>query len=78
MVNESWPICNENLTVDDTLEIVIQVNGKLRARLTVAADTDEKTLKELAFNEPKIAKFISDQKIKKTIIVPRKLINIVT
>ncbi|GIT35276.1 MAG: hypothetical protein Ct9H300mP4_15950 [Gammaproteobacteria bacterium] len=44
----------------------------------MAADTDEKTLKELAFNEPKIAKFISDQKIKKTIIVPRKLINIVT
>ena len=78
VVNESWPIYNENLTVDDTLEIVIQVNGKLRARLNVAADTDEKTLKELAFNEPKIAKFISDQKIKKTIIVPRKLINIVT
>ncbi len=78
VVNESWPIYNENLTVDDTLEIIIQVNGKLRARLNVAADTDEKTLKELAFNEPKIAKFISDQKIKKTIIVPRKLINIVT
>ena len=78
VVNESWPIYNENLTVDDTLEIVIQVNGKLRARLNVAANTDEKTLKELAFNEPKIAKFISDQKIKKTIIVPRKLINIVT
>ena len=78
VVNESWPIYNENLTVDDTLEIVIQVNGKLRARLNVPANTDEKTLKELAFNEPKIAKFISDQKIKKTIIVPRKLINIVT
>jgi len=78
VVNESWPICNENLTVDDTLEIIIQVNGKLRARLNVAADTDEKILKELAFNDPKVAKFISDQKIKKTIIVPRKLINIVT
>ena len=78
VVNESWPIYNENLTVDDTLEIVIQVNGKLRARLNVAANTDETTLKELAFNEPKIAKFISDQKIKKTIIVPGKLINIVT
>jgi len=78
VVNESWPIYNENLTVDDTLEIVIQINGKLRARLNVAANTDERTLKELAFNEPKIAKFLANQKIKKTIIVPRKLINIVT
>ena len=78
VVNESWPIYNESLTVDDTLEIVIQINGKLRARLKVAANTDDKALKELAFKEPKIAKLISDQKIKKTIIVPRKLINIVT
>ena len=78
VVNESWPIFSENLTVDDTLEIVIQINGKLRARLHVAANTDEETLKKLAFNEPKIAKFIANQKIKKTIIVPRKLINIVT
>jgi len=78
VVNESWPIFSENLTVDDTLEIVIQINGKLRARLHVAANIDEERLKELAFNEPKIAKFIANQKIKKTIIVPRKLINIVT
>jgi len=78
VVNESWPICNDSLIIDDTLEIVIQINGKLRARLKVAANTDDKVLKELAFKEPKIAKLISDQKIKKTIIVPRKLINIVT
>jgi leucyl-tRNA synthetase len=78
VVNESWPIFSENLTVDDRLEIVIQINGKLRARLHVAANIDEEKLKELAFNEPKIAKFIANQKIKKTIIVPRKLINIVT
>ena len=78
MGHESWPVCSEYLTVDHTLEIVIQINGKLRARLNVAANTDEETLKELAFNEPNIAKFIANQKIKRTIIVPRKLINIVT
>ena len=78
VVHESWPVCSEHLTVDHTLEIVIQINGKLRARLNVAANTDEETLKELAFNEPNIAKFIANQKIKRTIIVPRKLINIVT
>ena len=78
VVNESWPIFNESLMIEDTLEIVIQINGKLRARLKVAADIDDKALKELALKEPKIAKLIADQKIKKTIIVPRKLINIVT
>ena len=78
VVNEQWPTFNEDLMVDDTLEIVIQINGKLRARLNVAANIDEETLKELAFNEPKIAKLIAEQTIKKTIVVPGKLINIVT
>ena len=78
VVNELWPTFNEDLTVDATLEIVIQINGKLRARLRVDANIDEETLKELAFNEPKIAKLIAEQTIKKTIVVPGKLINIVT
>ena len=78
VVNELWPTFNEDLTVDATLEIVIQINGRLRARLNVAANIDEETLKELAFNEPKIAKLIAEQTIKKTIVVPGKLINIVT
>ena len=78
VVNELWPTFNEDLMVDDTLEIVIQINGKLRARLNVAANIDEETLKELAFNEPKIAKLIAEQTIKRTIVVPGKLINIVT
>ena len=78
VVNELWPTFNEDLTVDATLEIVIQINGKLRARLNVTANIDEETLKELAFNEPKIAKLIAEQTIKKTIVVPGKLINIVT
>jgi len=78
VVNELWPTFNEDLTVDDRLEIVIQINGKLRARLNVAANIDEETLKELAFNEPKVAKLIAEQTIKKTIVVPGKLINIVT
>ena len=78
VVNELWPTFNEDLMVDDTLEIVIQINGKLRARLNVEANIDEETLKELAFNEPKIAKLIAEQTIKKTIVVSGKLINIVT
>ena len=77
-IESSWPKVQENLLEISEFELVIQINGKLRARLNVAANIDEKTLKELAFKEPKIAKLISDQKIKKTIIVPRKLINIVT
>ena len=63
--------------IDEIHEIVIQINGKLKARINVMADIDEEALTKLALSETKIIQVIGQKEIKKTIIVPGKLINIV-
>jgi leucyl-tRNA synthetase len=65
------------LTVDDEHEVVAQVNGKIRARLTVAAGTDAATLEQLARTNERIAELIDGKQIVKVIAVPDKLVNFV-
>jgi leucyl-tRNA synthetase len=74
---EPWPTYKKSALETDELEIVVQVNGKLRSRFTVAADADDDTLKEIALADERVQKFIEGQSIKKTIVVKRKLVNIV-
>jgi leucyl-tRNA synthetase len=57
--------------------MVVQVNGKLRARISVAADADEKTVREAALADPNVQKFIGDSSVRKVIVVPGKLVNVV-
>ena len=57
--------------------MVVQVNGKVRTKLTVAADIDDAALKQLALNDEKIARLVEDREPKKIIVVQRKLVNIV-
>jgi leucyl-tRNA synthetase len=73
----SWPQYLADALVADELEIVVQVNGKLRSRFQAAADTAEQTIRELALQDDRIVKFIGDKKIKKVIVVKNKLVNIV-
>jgi leucyl-tRNA synthetase len=61
----------------DTVEIPVQVNGKIRTRLSVALGLADEALKELALADPKVQEFIAGKPIKKMIIVPGKLVNIV-
>jgi len=72
-----WPLYRKDALVKEELTIVIQVNGKLRSRFTVSADTGEDTVKELALKDEKVRKFIGDSPIKKVIVVKKKLVNIV-
>lgn len=74
---EPWPTYDESQLVADKIEIVVQVNGKLRAKLKVAPDTDKAQLKELALADSKVQTFTQDKTIRKVIVVPKKLINIV-
>lgn len=75
-----WPTWDEKYLVSDEIEIVVQVNGKLRARLSVAADKagDADELQKLALEDGNVQKFVSDREIRK-VIIPKgaKLINIV-
>ncbi len=77
IIYEKWPTFEKDLMIDEIHEIVIQINGKLKARINVMADIDEEALTKLALSEAKITQAIGQKEIKKTIIVPGKLINIV-
>ncbi len=74
---EPWPKYNPALTKADTIEVPVQVNGKLRSKVTVPADTDEATLKSTALADEKIRALIEGKEIRKVIVVPGKLVNIV-
>ena len=77
IIYERWPLSQEDLIVDDVIEVVIQVNGKLRSRVVVSADKNKEELEEIALSDSKIVSFIDGKEIKKVIVVPKKLINIV-
>ena len=78
IAQQTWPDYDEAVLVEDEVEIVIQINGKMRARLNVATNADEETLKKAALTLPKIAESIAGKEIRKVVIVPNKLVNIVT
>jgi leucyl-tRNA synthetase len=64
--------------IQDTVTIVIQVNGKLRGEIELSTDSDEATVVEAAKANEKVAGYLKDQAIRKTIFVPNKLVNFVT
>ena len=78
MLNEAeWPTFDEAKTVDDTVEIVLQVMGKVRSRMTIPVDMPKDEVIALAKEDAKIQEFIGGKQIKKEIYVPGKLVNIV-
>ncbi|MGH8378602.1 MAG: leucine--tRNA ligase, partial [Gammaproteobacteria bacterium] len=73
----SWPRADETALVRDRIELVVQVNGKLRGRVAVAADADRKSVEQAALAEPNVKRFIEGKPVKKVIVVPGKLVNVV-
>lgn len=73
----AWPATDEAALVQDMIEIVVQVNGKLRARISVAADADAEEVKKLALADVNVQRFIANKVIRKTILVPGRLVNVV-
>ena len=72
-----WPVHDEKYLISDTMIIVAQVNGRVRANLTMPADASEEEIKKAAAKDSKITPYLKDNKILKTIYVPRKLVNFV-
>ena len=77
VVNERWPAVDEAALERDLLEIVVQVNGKLRGRVSVAVDADNDAVAKLALSDENVQRFVADKTIRKTIVVPGRLVNIV-
>ena len=65
------------MLIEATIEIPVQVNGKLRDRLVIAADATEQELEAAALASPKVKEFTRGKAIKKIIVVPKKLVNVV-
>lgn len=77
IVNQAWPEADGTALIQDEVQVVIQVNGKLRGKLDVPKDTDKAALEALAMNDHNVQKHIDGLNIRKVIVVPNKLINIV-
>jgi leucyl-tRNA synthetase len=77
VIDVAWPQVDESALIQDEIKIVVQVNGKLRGHITVPADADKKTLETMALNEPKVQRFTAEKTVKKVIVVPKKLVNVV-
>jgi leucyl-tRNA synthetase len=77
VIDERWPEPDAAALVKDTVEIVVQVNGRLRARIALAAGADEQVAREAALADPGVAKFVAGQPVRKLVYVPGKLLNVV-
>jgi len=77
LVDERWPEPDASALEQDRIEIVVQVNGKLRSRLSLPAEADEETAREAALADPNVAKFVGGKPVRKVIYVPGKLVNVV-
>ncbi|MBE0471323.1 MAG: leucine--tRNA ligase [Methyloprofundus sp.] len=76
-INRLWPVVDASALVQDEVQMMIQVNGKLRGKIRVATDASKETIEALALAEENVARFIDEQPVKKLIIVPKKLVSIV-
>jgi leucyl-tRNA synthetase len=74
---EAWPTYDESKIKDDEFEMVVQVNGKVRGKITVSSNTTEDEMKELAMNIENVKTYVEGKEIVKVITIPKKLVSIV-
>ncbi|MDJ0834293.1 MAG: leucine--tRNA ligase, partial [Gammaproteobacteria bacterium] len=77
VIDHRWPEHDESALVQDTLELVVQVNGKVRGKIEVAADADQAACEAAATANANVQKYIDGKELRKVIVVPKKLVNIV-
>ncbi len=77
ILNASWPELDESALVQDSIEYVVQVNGKVRGKISVAADADKATVEAVAKSNDNVQRHLDGVTIRKVIVVPNKLVNIV-
>ena len=74
---QKWPVYDEAATVQDEIEIVLQINGKVRDKLSVPADVDRAAMEKIAMEQPRVQELTAGKTVVKVICVPKKLVNIV-
>ncbi len=77
LADVAWPVCDAEALSSDTIELIVQVNGKLRSRINVAVDATKESIQEIALSDENVLRFIEDKTVKKIIVVPGRLVSIV-
>ncbi len=77
LANQAWPEPEPALTVDETVTVAVQVNGKLRGRVDVPRDSGEADVKPIALGLPNVVRAIGDKTVRKIVIVPNRIVNVV-
>jgi leucyl-tRNA synthetase len=77
VTEQTWPAYDEKFLLEDEVEMVVQVNGKVRERMTMSIQASEEEIKNAALALPKIQELVAGKKILKVVVIPKKLVNIV-
>jgi leucyl-tRNA synthetase len=77
ITQEKWPEFDEKILIEDEVEIVVQINGKVRDRVVVPLNASEEETKGIVLALPRIQNLIADKTVRKVVVVPNKLVNIV-
>ncbi|RDH84954.1 MAG: leucine--tRNA ligase [endosymbiont of Galathealinum brachiosum] len=77
VIDESWPVADETAMVQDSIELMVQVNGKLRSKIKIAADADKESIEVLAQDDEHVKAHTEGKTVRKIIVVPGRLVNIV-
>jgi len=77
VIDAAWPAADADALTGDALQLVVQVNGKLRARIEVATDADRAAIESAALNDARVQKYTTGKTIAKVIVVPGRLVNVV-
>jgi leucyl-tRNA synthetase len=77
IVTAAWPSVDSAALAQDTIELVLQVNGKLRSKIAVSSTATQDEIETMALNDEHVQRFIEGRPVKKLIVVPKKLVNIV-
>ncbi|MEQ8967605.1 MAG: leucine--tRNA ligase [Azospirillaceae bacterium] len=77
VVDTAWPVADPALTVDDSVTMAVQVNGKVRGQITVPKDSDREAAERAALGEPGVARALDGKTVRKVIVVPNRIVNVV-
>ena len=77
IIDHGWPQVDDSALVQDSIEMVVQVNGKVRGKIEVGIDADKSSCESAALADEKVKRFIDGKEVRKIIVVPKKLVNIV-
>jgi leucyl-tRNA synthetase len=77
VVDSAWPVADESALVQEKVELVVQVNGKRRAQISVPADSHSEEIEKAALANPSVQRFVEGKTVRKLVVVPGRLINVV-